>query len=174
MNSSGVNVAMYYGDSTTGTNASGIIAYDSATIAGITIGNQPFVAVDRTTNPTVKSNAAGIFGLGFPSGSAVQDALVVAESDYSTDTTAFVQRTTDYAPTVARMVMTEQLESPMFAVELQRNTIDVGGGSGVLTVGRLPDGLESSSLTWVPVRLYYPDEGGLSAPSFAENEVYPL
>lgn len=29
-------------------------------------------------------------------------------------------------------------------------------------------------LTWVPVRLYTPDEGGLHPPAFAPDEVYPL
>lgn len=44
----------------------------------------------------------------------------------------------------------------------------------MLTVGKLPDGVNESSLTWVPVRLYEVADGGLKAPSFAPNEVRSL
>lgn len=58
-------------------------------------------------------------------------------------------------------------------IDLQRNTIDIGGGSGTLTVGKLPDGITDDQITWVPVRLYSPEEGGAASPSFAPNENYP-
>ena len=54
---------------------------------------------------------------------------------------------------------------------LQRDTIDVSGNNGALTIGKLPDGVDNSSLTWVPVRLYSPGNGGLSPPTFAPGEV---
>lgn len=54
---------------------------------------------------------------------------------------------------------------------LQRDIIDVSGSSGSLTVGSLPDGINNSSLTWVPVRLYSPGDGGLDPPQFAPEEV---
>lgn len=57
---------MNYGDSTTGTFASGPVGKDVATIAGISILDQEFAAINDTTNPTVEFGAAGIFGLGFP------------------------------------------------------------------------------------------------------------
>jgi hypothetical protein len=53
---------------------------------------------------------------------------------------------------------------------LQTSTIDISG-NGQLSVGKLPDGVDNSSLTWVPVRLYTPAEGGQNPPSFAPNEV---
>jgi hypothetical protein len=56
-------------------------------------------------------------------------------------------------------------------VMLQRDIIDVSGSHGALTVGKLPDGIDNSSLTWVPVRLYGPQDGGLHPPQFAPNEV---
>ena len=56
-------------------------------------------------------------------------------------------------------------------IMLQRDTIDVSGSNGALTVGKLPDGIDNSSLTWVPVRLYGPGDGGLNPPHFAPNEV---
>jgi hypothetical protein len=61
----------------------------------------------------------------------------------------------------------------LWQVTLNRDTIDISG-QGQLTLGKLPDGVDNSSLTWVPVRPYTPDEGGLSPPTFAPNEVYPL
>ena len=54
---------------------------------------------------------------------------------------------------------------------LQRDTIDVSGNNGALTIGKLPDGIDNSSLTWVPVRLYSPRDGGLNPPTFAPGEV---
>ena len=54
---------------------------------------------------------------------------------------------------------------------LQRDTIDVSENNGALTIGKLPDGVDNSSLTWVPVRLYKPEDGGLSPPTFAPDEV---
>jgi len=69
--------------------------------------------------------------------------------------------------------MTDALEAPMFTITLNRNTIDISG-HGQLTLGKLPDGVDNSSLTWVPVRLYTPAEGGLRAPTFAPDEVYPF
>ena len=53
---------------------------------------------------------------------------------------------------------------------MQRDTIDIEG-EGQLTIGKLPDGVDNSSLTWVPVRLYSVDDGGSSSPSFAPSEV---
>lgn len=65
---SGINVTMNYGDSTTGTFASGPIGKDTATIAGLSVTNQQFASIDNTSNLVVSFGAAGIFGLGFPTG----------------------------------------------------------------------------------------------------------
>ena len=62
---------------------------------------------------------------------------------------------------------------PHSQITLQRDTIDISG-KGQLTIGELPSGVDNSSLTWVPVRPYTPENGGLQAPSFASNETYPL
>lgn len=75
-------------------------------------------------------------------------------------------------PLLPRMAQSGALDQPMFSVTLQRDMIDIGG-SGVLTVGKLPDGVDNSSLTWVPVRRYTPAEGGVAPPTFAPNEVRP-
>ncbi|KAJ3872768.1 aspartic peptidase domain-containing protein [Lentinula edodes] len=173
-NASGSSVTMNYGDSTTGTKASGPIGFDSATLAGIAVQGQAFAAVNSTTNTVVQDGAAGIFGLGFPAGSDIQATVVEAQSGPLNPTDNFVQDTYKYGPLLARIAATHALEDDVFSISLQRSEIDVGIDNGTLTIGKLPDGVDNSSLTWVPVRLYSPSEGGLSPPTFASAEVYPF
>jgi hypothetical protein len=70
LNLTGADVTMQYGDSTTGTSASGPIVRADVTLAGITLAQQPFGAINFTDNGVVGPGVptAGIFGLGFPSG----------------------------------------------------------------------------------------------------------
>ncbi|KAF8154491.1 aspartic peptidase domain-containing protein [Crassisporium funariophilum] len=49
-----------------------------------------------------------------------------------------------------------------------------GGNVGMLSIGELPSGVSNESLTWVPLRYYTYDEGGLPGPPDAPNEVYPI
>ncbi|KAJ7599122.1 aspartic peptidase domain-containing protein [Mycena floridula] len=60
---------------------------------------------------------------------------------------------------------------PMFTVSLQRDTIDIGGNVGMLSIGEFPS--QNSSMTWVPLRAYSESEGGLSSPS-GRTETYPI
>jgi hypothetical protein len=76
-------------------------------------------------------------------------------------------------PLLSRIVTSNALKAPLFSITLQRNTIDIGG-NGMLTVGALPSGIDESALTWVPVRLYPVNAGGLQAPSYAPDEIYPF
>jgi hypothetical protein len=57
---------MQYGDSQTGTFARGVIGNDSVDLAGMTMHNQYFAAVNTTNTSVMDVNAAGILGLGFP------------------------------------------------------------------------------------------------------------
>ncbi|KAL9711394.1 hypothetical protein Ac2012v2_005940 [Leucoagaricus gongylophorus] len=171
--STGIDVVMSYGDSSTGSSATGTIGLDTAAIAGVTMRDQAFSVVNDTDNPVVQYDAAGIFGLGFPAGSKVQESLLTAQSGPINTTDDFLLATYTYGPLISRIMMTGALESPMFTITLSRDTIDISG-HGQLTLGKLPDGVDNSSLTWVPVRLYSSDEGGLRSPTFAPNEVYPL
>lgn len=66
--STGIDVVMSYGDSSTGSSATGTIGLDTAAIAGVTMRDQAFSVVNDTDNPVVQYDAAGIFGLGFPAG----------------------------------------------------------------------------------------------------------
>lgn len=54
---------------------------------------------------------------------------------------------------------------------LQRDMVDVSGSHGAFTIETLPDGIDNSTLTCVPVRLYKPEDGGLSPPTFTPGEV---
>ncbi|KAJ7049946.1 aspartic peptidase domain-containing protein [Mycena amicta] len=169
----GANVTMRYGDSTTGTFATGPIAMDTVSIAGVAIENQLFAAIDDTTNSVVQFGAAGIFGLGFPSESQIQGAAVTNQFGAQSTTDHFVASSYADGPLISRIAQTGALEMPMFAISLQRSTIDISG-TGALTLGSLPAGVDNSTITWVPVRLYTPAEGGIDPPSFAPDEVYPL
>lgn len=60
------NVNLTFGDATTGTFAAGPVGLDSVTLAGLSVPNQPFAAVDNTDNTAVLNGGAGIIGLGFP------------------------------------------------------------------------------------------------------------
>ena len=63
---SGMDTKMAYGDSRTGTFASGKIGTDSVTLAGLGLPDQYFAAINETDTEVAAMGAAGIFGLGFP------------------------------------------------------------------------------------------------------------
>ncbi|KAJ7091901.1 aspartic peptidase domain-containing protein [Mycena belliarum] len=173
LQTTGASVMMRYGDSTTGTYATGPIAMETVSIAGVAIEKQMFAAINDTTNAVVQFGAAGIFGLGFPSGSQIQGASVINQFGKSSTTDHFVASSYADGPLISRIAQSGALDMPMFTISLQRSTIDISG-TGALTLGTLPAGVDNSSMTWVPVRLYTPKDGGISPPTFAPNEVYPL
>lgn len=65
--SSGADVDLRYGDSTTGSHARGPVVMDQVTVAGLSMGSQIFAAVNDTNNVAISNGGSGIFGLGFPS-----------------------------------------------------------------------------------------------------------
>lgn len=65
-------------------------------------------------------------------------------------------------PFIPRLVSLGGLASPMFAIALQRDTIEIGGNEGMLSIGGLPSGVQNESLTWVPVRQYTLQQEGLT------------
>ena len=67
--------------------------------------------------------------------------------------------------------MRHEILSPMFTITLQRNTIDVGGNAGMMSIGEMPNGVSEDKLTWVPLRNYSTDEGGMPGPPDSPNEV---
>lgn len=62
---SGGTVDLTFGDSVTGTHASGPVGRDTVTIAGLVMENQTLAAVSDTDNSAVSTGGAGILGLGF-------------------------------------------------------------------------------------------------------------
>ena len=74
-------------------------------------------------------------------------------------------------PLLPRLILTGALASPIFAISLQRDTVDIGGNQGMLSIGELPAGLPAENLTWVPLRGYSVAEGGLPAPEDSPSEV---
>ncbi|KAI0632241.1 acid protease [Trametes polyzona] len=170
---SGNSVNLRYGDSTTGTHADGPVGRDTVTLAGLTLEDQTLAAINDTNNSAVGNGGAGILGLGFPAQSFVQAAAISAEFPSTSGTDTFVEQTAKSGPIVPRLILADEIDDPLFAITLQRNTIDVSG-EGQITIGQLPEDVDNSTITWVPVRLYDPVDGGLEAPSFAPNEKYPL
>jgi phytepsin len=75
-------------------------------------------------------------------------------------------------PLLARLILTGALASPVVVISLQRDTVDIGGNQGMLSIGELPAGLAMEDLTWVPLRGYTAAEGGLPAPEESPNEVH--
>ncbi|CCM03570.1 uncharacterized protein FIBRA_05706 [Fibroporia radiculosa] len=169
----GVDVNLTYGDSSSGTYAAGPVGLDTVTLAGLSLANQPFAAVNNTDNSAVSNGGAGIIGLGFPSESVIQTQVIQKQFNDPSTTDDFVSNIASYGPFVSRLVVDGIIDQPLFSVTLQRDTIDPSG-NGRITVGELPSGVDNSSITWVPVRPYTPAEGGLNPPSFAADEVYPL
>ena len=76
----------------------------------------------------------------------------------------------DIAPFLGRLIAAKEVD-PMFVITLQRDTIEIGGNAGQLSIGRLPPGIQSDTMTWVPVRGYTQDQGGLPAPLDSPGEV---
>lgn len=62
---SGGDVDLVFGDSVTGTHASGPVGRDTVTLAGLVMEEQPLAAVNDTDNSAVVSGGSGILGLGF-------------------------------------------------------------------------------------------------------------
>lgn len=75
-------------------------------------------------------------------------------------------------PLLPRLILTGALASPIVAISLQRDTVDIGGNQGMLSIGELPAGIVTEDLTWVPLRGYTTAEGGLPAPEESPNEVH--
>ncbi|KAG6872207.1 hypothetical protein C0995_011970 [Termitomyces sp. Mi166 len=234
-NSVGLDVALLYGDSQTGTHANGLIGDDTVNLAGLTLPKQFFAAINDTNTSVEDTGSAGIFGLGFPVNSVIWTDLIIQERDtgvqfskrelpstdlgrpaflnvsklFDTVTSHFRrskfptvadlypglkskhntrQATSDTAslskliadsytrtaPLLSRLVAMNALSLPQFTVSLQRDTVEVGGNDGMLSIGELPSGVSNNSLTWVPLRGYTVDENGLPAPPDSPNEVYPI
>ncbi|PFH49467.1 hypothetical protein AMATHDRAFT_63168 [Amanita thiersii Skay4041] len=245
-NSTGVEAQLLYGDSQTGTHAFGLIGTDTASLAGLTLQNQYFAAINDTNTSVVDTGSAGIFGLGFPINSVLLNTIFSNEHAFlngrstedseesepnhgflgrlrvgtlhqdknivsrlfpklsrldfhkptfpsvggllgssnqgnsnhvarqsSTIVSDFLASYDKLGPLLTRLVSSNQLTQPLFAVTLQRDTVQIGGNVGMLSIGELPETVKNESLIWVPLRAYSNAEGGLPSPP-GSNEVYPI
>ncbi|KAI0300074.1 aspartic peptidase domain-containing protein [Multifurca ochricompacta] len=75
-------------------------------------------------------------------------------------------------PLLTRLILAGALASPIVAISMQRDTVEIGGNQGMLSIGELPIGIAAGDLTWVPLRGYTVAEGGLPAPEDSPNESY--
>ncbi|KAI8973093.1 acid protease [Trametes punicea] len=66
LTSAGQTIRLLYGDSRTGTHASGVITKDTVSIAGLSVPDQYFAAILDTNTTVLQTGSAGILGLGFP------------------------------------------------------------------------------------------------------------
>ncbi|KAI0666474.1 acid protease [Trametes maxima] len=64
--SAGQDVQLLYGDSRTGTRATGPIGTDTVSIAGLSVSDQYFAAIVDTNTTVLDTGSTGILGLGFP------------------------------------------------------------------------------------------------------------
>lgn len=92
----------------------------------------------------------------------------------SSITSQMLQSFATTGPLIPRLVESNAISSPMYTVTLQRDTVDIGGNIGMLSLGGLPNGVKNDSLTWVGVRRYTTSEGGMAAPPDSPSEVYPM
>ncbi|OSX62306.1 hypothetical protein POSPLADRAFT_1085470, partial [Postia placenta MAD-698-R-SB12] len=218
----GLDVRLLYGDSRTGTHATGPVGSDTVSIASLSIVNQSLAAINDTNTTVFETGSAGILGLGFPPISMIWRELLQAQlapassqlTKRSSNTSnpiltssigappfpsfdflkpgsssrrkrqsdaaavqfssAAIASFATYGPLLPRLIVQNMLSSPLIAITLQRDTFDIGGNVGLLSVGALPVGIQDDHLTWVPVRAYTAAQGGLPPPSDAPDEVYPL
>lgn len=190
---SGEDVQLLYGDSHTGTHASGPIGTDTVGVAGLSIPNQYFAAISDTNTTVLETGSAGILGLGFPPVSVIwrqllgtgTERLGVPYPKRSPEPTtvhdeqqesvrppaSVVDSFATLGPLFTRLVTWNLLSRPMVVTTLQRDTVSLSGNAGTLSLGALPFSLQDDDLTWVPVRGYTPSEGGLPPSPNAPDEV---
>lgn len=66
LQSTGIDVRLAYGDSLSGTFASGLVGSDDVSLGTFNLKDQPFAVINRTNTTLIQYGLAGILGLGFP------------------------------------------------------------------------------------------------------------
>ncbi|KIJ48537.1 hypothetical protein M422DRAFT_100403, partial [Sphaerobolus stellatus SS14] len=74
-------------------------------------------------------------------------------------------------PFLSRLIAMGRLDQPMITITFQRDSVDIGGNVGQLTIGKFPDGVSNSPLTWAPIQRSAIDNPGIVGPSDSPNEV---
>lgn len=109
--------------------------------------------------------------LGIPS-SRYTDRSIPQHKRQTMSSSAIISSFGVSGPFIARLVSLGGLALPMFVIALQRDTIEIGGNEGMLSIGGLPPGVQNASLTWVPVRKYTLQQEGLTQDD--SLEAYPI
>jgi hypothetical protein len=118
----GAQVTLNFGDSLTGTTATGPVNLADTTIAGITLPQNPFAAVDFTNSTIVGSGVptSGILGLSFPTASHIMLETAVKELGSKFTIDSFIDSTASVGPLLSRMAISGQIDQPMFTVSSRR------------------------------------------------------
>ena len=90
----GQDVDLMYGDSHTGTHASGPIGTDTVGVAGLSVPNQYLAAIIDTNTSVLEAGSTGILGLGFPPVSVIWRQLL--GSDLKGPVPTFLKRDVQY------------------------------------------------------------------------------
>ncbi|KIJ48551.1 hypothetical protein M422DRAFT_103485, partial [Sphaerobolus stellatus SS14] len=170
-----IDFALDYGDAFTITSVIGLIVSGPVALVGIELDNQFFSAGSFTNSNVIFDGLTGILGVGFHVNSGLLQTLVRQERDPAANGSLVTDFINSQLPTqgpfLSRLVATGELEQPMFTITLQRDSVDIGGNVGQLTIGTLPDGVRNDSLTWVPVQRSSLDNAGVVGPSDSPDEV---
>ncbi|KAK0186292.1 aspartic peptidase domain-containing protein [Armillaria mellea] len=187
--STGLEAQLFYGDSQSGTYALGTIGQDTVSLAGLHLDGHsiwsdvffdkhPSLSQRRRSDepPASSRRRQGNLKTRFlpPAFPVIANRIGSQrrQSHSNTSAAAWTSVITDsYAsmgPFVIRLVANAELNAPMFTVTLQRNYYISR------RIGELPAGIKNESLTWVPIRSYSSEEGGLAGPTDSPNEKYPI
>lgn len=174
-------VAQYsYGDADNLAFTSGPIVSGAVLLADFLVENQFIVAANATNTSLASEGISGVFGLGFPFGNAspitnqLLQRMIPKNTSLNGVTDILLSILALDGPMLPRLTLSGQLDEPLFTITLQRTANELGGNVGELSIGELPGNLSDSSLTYLPVRLYSPDEGGIPGPSSNPSATYPL
>ncbi|KAI0761066.1 aspartic peptidase domain-containing protein [Trametes elegans] len=187
----GQDVRLLYGNSHTGTHASGPTGTDTVTVAGFSAPDQTFAAIVDTNTTVSDTGSAGILGLGCPPISLIWRQLVAAQLNSTMhsllrrallrDEHAVLRTRADYMDSTVhhqkRQGGTGSLDFPVDTFSTigplltrLRDTISFSANDGTLSLGALPLGISDNKLAWAPVLSYPMAQGGLPPPLISPEE----
>ncbi|KAL4819918.1 aspartic peptidase domain-containing protein [Aspergillus spinulosporus] len=127
--------------------ASGVMAYEDVTVAGVTVPRQRIAVADKST-PMGDGVNSGLLGLGYPS-------LTSAHPSNITDNTTYWFHRLPYKPILYEMYQQRLISEPYFAHVLARSALNESGPvfGGYLSRGELPPVAHSDDWAIAPVEI---------------------
>ncbi|KAL6237491.1 hypothetical protein BDW75DRAFT_228677 [Aspergillus navahoensis] len=127
--------------------ASGVMAFEEVTVAGVTIPKQRIAVADKST-PMGDGVNSGLLGLGYPS-------LTSAHPSNITDNTTYWFHRLPYKPALCEMYDQGLIKEPYFAHVLARSPLNESGPvfGGYLSLGELPPVEHNDSWAVAPVEI---------------------